>query len=78
MYVGITRAQRGLFVSHCLKRKRAQEWRVCEPSRFITEMGNDIAFSGHALDDKQSRAAGSTQLAQLKALLASREQETPP
>jgi ATP-dependent DNA helicase Rep len=70
MYVGITRAQRGLFLSHCLKRKRAREWQACEPSRFIAEMGDDLALSGQTRDDKQSRAEGSTQLAQLKALLA--------
>lgn len=41
MYVGITRAQRNLVVSYCLRRKRAREWQDCQPSRFIVEMGKD-------------------------------------
>jgi ATP-dependent DNA helicase Rep len=43
MYVAITRAQRSLQVSYCKKRKRARETIVCEPSRFIEEMGLDEA-----------------------------------
>jgi ATP-dependent DNA helicase Rep len=39
MYVGITRAQRTLRVSWCRKRRRGREDTVCEPSRFIAEMG---------------------------------------
>ena len=39
MYVGITRAQRSLNLSWCKKRKRAREFVVREPSRFIAEMG---------------------------------------
>lgn len=39
MYVGITRAQRTLHLSWCKKRRRAREDVVCEPSRFIEEMG---------------------------------------
>lgn len=38
MYVGITRAQRSLHVTHCKKRKRGGEVVICEPSRFIGEM----------------------------------------
>jgi ATP-dependent DNA helicase Rep len=41
MYVGITRAQRNLVVSYCLRRKRAREWQDCQPSRFIAEMGKE-------------------------------------
>jgi ATP-dependent DNA helicase Rep len=43
MYVAITRAQRSLHVTYCKKRKRARETQVCEPSRFIHEMGLDEA-----------------------------------
>lgn len=39
MYVGITRAQRSLHISWCKKRRRAREDVMCEPSRFIEEMG---------------------------------------
>ncbi|HEY9279166.1 MAG TPA: UvrD-helicase domain-containing protein [Eoetvoesiella sp.] len=39
MYVGITRARRTLRLSWCKKRRRAREDVVCEPSRFIDEMG---------------------------------------
>ncbi len=39
MYVGITRAQRSLQISWCRKRRRAREDVMCEPSRFIAEMG---------------------------------------
>lgn len=43
MYVAITRAQRSLHVTFCKKRKRARETIVCEPSRFIQEMGLEEA-----------------------------------
>ncbi|HVK55906.1 MAG TPA: UvrD-helicase domain-containing protein [Burkholderiales bacterium] len=70
MYVAITRARNQLFVSHCLKRRRGQEWRPCEPSRFINEMGaDDLHFSGEKRDAAGSRAEGSANLAALKALL---------
>lgn len=39
MYVGITRAQRSLQISWCRKRRRGREEVMCEPSRFIAEMG---------------------------------------
>ncbi|MFT0532218.1 UvrD-helicase domain-containing protein [Castellaniella hirudinis] len=39
MYVGITRAQRSLQISWCRKRRRGREDVMCEPSRFIAEMG---------------------------------------
>lgn len=39
MYVGITRAQRSLHLTWCKKRRRAREDVMCEPSRFIQEMG---------------------------------------
>ncbi|WP_269532706.1 UvrD-helicase domain-containing protein [Chitinimonas sp. BJYL2] len=47
MYVGITRAQRSLTITYCGKRKRAGEWQVVEPSRFLLELPqDDIRISG--------------------------------
>ncbi|MCB6183399.1 UvrD-helicase domain-containing protein [Leeia sp. TBRC 13508] len=71
MYVGITRAQRTLTLTHALKRKRAGEWQVVEPSRFINEMGvDDLWFSGRPVADKAAaKVRGSERLAGLKAML---------
>ncbi len=38
MYVGITRAQYSLTLTHCIKRRRQGGWQFPEPSRFIGEM----------------------------------------
>jgi len=38
MYVGITRAQRSLHISYCIKRRRGKEWQNCEASRFLKEL----------------------------------------
>lgn len=47
MYVGITRAQKTLTITHCLKRKRAGQWQFPEPSRFISEMpAEDVQILG--------------------------------
>jgi ATP-dependent DNA helicase Rep len=43
MYVGITRAQRSLAVSWTRKRKKGREMVAAVPSRFIAEMGLDLA-----------------------------------
>ena len=70
MYVGITRARMSLHVSHCRKRKTGREFRPCEPSRFIDEMGAELKRSGGdeapAAEDK---VAGRARFAQLKAML---------
>ncbi|MFA5663014.1 UvrD-helicase domain-containing protein [Castellaniella sp.] len=39
MYVGMTRAQRTLQISWCRRRRRGRDEVLCEPSRFIAEMG---------------------------------------
>ena len=70
MYVGITRAERSLSISHCERRKAGKEWRECEPSRFIAELGDDLRMSGGKHDAPADRAAGSARLAQMRALLA--------
>lgn len=41
IYVGITRAQRELTISHCQQRKQAGELQTKERSRFIEEMGDN-------------------------------------
>jgi ATP-dependent DNA helicase Rep len=69
MYVGITRAQHSLHISWCSRRKQGREWRECEPSRFIAELGDDIKFSGGKSDAPPDRAAGRAKLAQFRAML---------
>jgi ATP-dependent DNA helicase Rep len=69
MYVGITRAEQSLHLSWCARRKLGREWRDCEPSRFIAEMGDDLKISGGKEDAPQDKASGRAKLAQFKALL---------
>jgi ATP-dependent DNA helicase Rep len=69
MYVGITRAQHSLHLSWCARRKQGREWRECEPSRFIAELGDDLKFSGGKSDAAPDRATGRAKLAQFRALL---------
>ena len=73
MYVGITRAQRSLQISYCIKRRRGKEWASCEPSRFITELPqDDLQFSGAKKEGTApavSKEEGMNKLARLKAML---------
>ena len=71
MYVGITRAERSLVISYCERRKAGKEWRSCEPSRFIAELGDDLKMTGGKAVEPAGRASGTARLAQMKALLAS-------
>jgi len=66
MYVGITRARRTLWVSHCERRKRAGEWMGCEASRFIGEMGAEVRQPDRS---PVSREEGSARLAAMRARL---------
>ena len=79
MYVGITRAQRSLTISHCVKRKRAGEWVFADPSRFIAEIGeDDVRHHGKPGQAPQmTREEGKARLAGLKSMLAAKRQ-TPP
>jgi len=74
MYVGITRAQRTLQISHCARRRRGKEWDRCEPSRFIAELPqDDIQFAGilpEGAAPAVSKEEGKAKLASLKAMLA--------
>ncbi len=70
MYVGITRARKSLTLSYCKKRKRAGEWQICEPSRFIDELSQeDLRVSGREGDPAQQKEEGTARLAQIKAML---------
>jgi ATP-dependent DNA helicase Rep len=67
MYVGVTRAQRSLTISWCRKRRRARESQVCEPSRFIAELGLEQAPK---VTDAEAEAVSPRQrMANLSALL---------
>ncbi|MBK5914185.1 UvrD-helicase domain-containing protein [Rhodocyclus purpureus] len=74
MYVGITRAQRSLHLSHCEKRKQARELISCEPSRFIREMSDsEMRISGGKAATPPDKATGSARLSALKAMLGSKQ-----
>ncbi len=68
MYVGITRAQRSLNITWCERRKSGREFRVCEPSRFISEMGADVRVNDHRRAEPVTREEGRARLANLMAM----------
>jgi ATP-dependent DNA helicase Rep len=70
MYVGITRAQASLTVSHCDKRKQGRELMAREPSRFIIEMGAEVAASAARRNTVPEPEAARAKAAQLRAMLA--------
>ncbi|MGL6072115.1 UvrD-helicase domain-containing protein [Craterilacuibacter sp.] len=71
MYVGITRAQKSLTLSYCVKRKRAGDWQFVDPSRFIEEInGDDIRHFGRpGAEPVVSKNEGKSRLAGLSAML---------
>jgi len=73
MYVGITRAQRSLNISYCVKRRKGKEWQNCEASRFIKELpSNEVIFTGvipSGGTPEISKDEGMAKLARLKAML---------
>jgi len=73
MYVGITRAQRSLHISYCIKRKQGKEWNTREASRFIKELPEgDVIFAGAVpagTAPEVSKEEGKAKLARLKAML---------
>lgn len=78
MYVGITRAQRSLSISHYQKRKKSGDDLDCEPSRFIEEMqDNDIIYSGCDKAKPISREEGKARLARLGLMLAAKSKTKP-
>jgi ATP-dependent DNA helicase Rep len=68
MYVGITRAERSLNISWCERRKAGKEWRRCEPSRFIDEMGEDMVVAGRKSNEPLSREEGRARAAGLMSI----------
>ena len=71
MYVGITRARFSLHLSWCLRRQQGKEWRDCESSRFVAEMGEDLRISGGKDEAPRDKSVGRAKLAQFKAMLGS-------
>ncbi|TJZ63656.1 UvrD-helicase domain-containing protein [Chitiniphilus eburneus] len=74
MYVGITRAQRTLTITYCGKRRRAGEWQITHPSRFLHELPpEDIRVSGRLAGGKSeplvTKQEGRAMLAGLMAKL---------
>jgi ATP-dependent DNA helicase Rep len=71
-YVGITRAQRTLTITHCAKRKRYGEVVTCDPSRFLDELrGEEVQFEGGKAKppEEEQKKRGKAHLAGLKAML---------
>ncbi len=70
MYVGITRARRGLTITWCERRKKGGESVSCEPSRFLNELDGEVRRSGAAVTDQNAaKAEGNKRLSALKAML---------
>ncbi|MFN7834755.1 MAG: UvrD-helicase domain-containing protein [Burkholderiaceae bacterium] len=67
MYVGVTRAQRSLQVSYCKKRKKARDYKVCQPSRFIKELRLE---EDEKIPDETPRMSPKDRLGALRNLLS--------
>jgi ATP-dependent DNA helicase Rep len=70
MYVGITRAQASLTVSHCDKRKQGRELMARESSRFIAEMGAEVAAASARRNTVPEPEAARARAGALRAMLA--------
>jgi ATP-dependent DNA helicase Rep len=71
-YVGITRAERGLQISYCNRRKRGKDWMACEPSRFLEEIPeSELIYAGGHADAVPivTKDEGMDKFAKLKAML---------
>ncbi len=71
MYVGITRAQKSLMLTHCVKRKKAGQWQFSDPSRFINEMPQgDLRFFGRKNSEPiVSKNEGKQKLSNMRSML---------
>ncbi|THF62133.1 UvrD-helicase domain-containing protein [Pseudothauera rhizosphaerae] len=72
MYVGITRAQRSLTLTWCERRKMGKEFRPCQISRFVAEMGGDVKLSHRRSNDPLGKEEGRNRAAALLAMLERR------
>lgn len=72
-YVGITRAQRSLTMTYANKRKKYGEQTRCEPSRFLTEIPEDLIHwegkPGQEVSIEEKKLTGNAHLDNLKAML---------
>ena len=70
MYVGLTRAERHLQLSYCLRRKRRDGARDCQPSRFLDELPEDTLSwpARHGREQAEPEQARAN-IAALRALL---------
>ncbi len=73
MYVGITRAQRSLTLTWCERRKAGKDFRRCEASRFIPEMGKDIDVRDRKNPEPVGKDEGRARIAQLWAVLENKK-----
>jgi len=71
-YVGITRARQTLTLTHARQRKRYGEIIDCEPSRFLTELPQDLVEweSKVTRTPEQKKETGRAHLAQMRGILA--------
>ncbi len=70
MYVGVTRARNTLSLLYCKRRKRGRDWEQREPSRFLEELGLQVAGGASSgVEVKDPRAV----MAALRARFAVRE-----
>jgi ATP-dependent DNA helicase Rep len=72
MYVGITRAQRRLWISYAQRRKRHREVVECEPSRFLFELPEESlewARPGAPVSEVERKEKGRASIAALRGLL---------
>ena len=70
-YVGITRAQRRLFLSYARRRKRFGESLECTPSRFLEELpAETLEWEGRTeVSAEEQKARGQSAIAGLRAML---------
>lgn len=70
-YVGITRAQRRLFMTYARRRKRFGETLECEPSRFLEELPDEVLeWEGRVeLSAEETKARGQSAIAGLRSML---------
>ncbi|MDE3022555.1 MAG: UvrD-helicase domain-containing protein [Pseudomonadota bacterium] len=70
MYVGITRAQKTLTLSYCRKRRRARDFIMVEPSRFIDELhGEDLRHKGKTLPIEEQKIQATSWLDKMHAMV---------